>query len=74
MFTAGDEASYAAAVTAALAASRREADVVERLAHEYSWQAQEEKIRAYYARITGFEGRAAEDEFPSLDVVVASAG
>lgn len=74
VFTAGDEASYAAAVTAALAASRREADVVERLAHEYSWQAQEEKIRAYYARITGFEGRAAEDEFPSLDVVVASAG
>lgn len=74
VFTAGDEASYAAAVTAALAAARREAEVVERLAHEYSWQAQEEKIRTYYAGITGFEGHAAEDEFPSLDVVVASAG
>lgn len=72
VFRAGDETSYAAAVAAALADTRREVETVEQLAREYSWQAQEDRIRAYYAAITGFEGRGADDDFPSLDVVTSA--
>lgn len=73
VFRAGNEASYAEAVTAALASARHEAETVERLAREYSWQAQEDRIRTYYAGITGFEGHRVDEDFPSLDVV-SSAG
>lgn len=73
VFAAGDETSYARAVSAALASSRREGEAVERLAREYSWQAQEDTILKYYARVTGFEGTLVEEGFPSLDTIVTSA-
>lgn len=67
VFTAGDEKSYAAAVTAALSAGRRQGERVEQLAEQFSWQAQEPLIREYYAAITGFAGHAPTGAFPSLD-------
>lgn len=67
VFTAGDERSYARAVTAALGAGRRQGERVHTLAEQFSWQAQEPLIREYYASITGFPGHEPAHEFPSLD-------
>lgn len=67
VFVAGDERSYAAAVTAALGAGRRQGEHVEGLARQYSWQAQEPLIREFYAAVTGFAGHEPTGDFPSLD-------
>ena len=67
VFVAGDERSYAAAVTAALGAGRRQGERVEELAQRFSWQAQEPLIREYYSSVTGFPGQEPTGAFPSLD-------
>lgn len=67
VFVAGDEQSYAAAVTAALGAGRRQGERVEELARQFSWQAQEPLIREYYRGVTGFAGLEPTGAFPSLD-------
>jgi glycosyltransferase involved in cell wall biosynthesis len=67
VFVAGDAVSYAGAVSAALAAGRRQGERVQELARQYSWQAQEPLIRDFYHRVTGFAGHEPTGAFPSLD-------
>lgn len=67
VFTTGDPVSYAAAVKAALDGGRRTGERVDELAREYSWEAQEERIRAYYESVTGNHGATPVGDLPSLD-------
>jgi glycosyltransferase involved in cell wall biosynthesis len=67
VFTANDEHSYAAAVRAALEGGRRTGDRVHELARQYSWEAQEDRIRSYYESVTRYAGHTPSGDLPSLD-------
>jgi hypothetical protein len=67
VFVGGDDRSFAAAVTAALADGRHTGERVGELAARYSWQAQEGLVRDFYGSVSGYAAHEASGPFPSLD-------